>query len=88
MSDSSSLIKFPSDFLIKIIGEVTEQFEQDILDIAHKHHPELEKSAIQSQKSAKGNYLAISITVHAVNQHALDALYEELSKHPDTKMVL
>ncbi len=88
MTDEQNLIAFPTDFPIKVIGDVTDQFEQDILDIARKHHPELEDDAIQRKMSAKGNYLAISITVWAVSQAALDALYEDLSKHPDTKMVL
>ncbi len=84
----SDLITFPSDFPIKIIGEVTTAFEADILAIARKHHPELSDDAIQRKTSAKGNYLAISITVRAVSQAALDALYDDLSKHPDVKMVL
>ena len=88
MSDDSGVLVFPSDFPIKIIGEATAQFEQDILAIARRHHPELKEDALQCKKSGQGNYLAISITVQAVSQTALDALYEELSKHPDTKMVL
>ncbi len=88
MSEDSGLLVFPSDFPIKIIGEVTERFQEEILAIARKHHPELEDDAIQLKKSGQGNYLAISITVRAVSQTALDALYTELSKHPDTKMVL
>jgi putative lipoic acid-binding regulatory protein len=92
MSDSdhnhSDLISFPSDFPIKIIGDSTEQFETAILDIARQHHPELADDAIQRKTSAEGNYLAITITVRAVSQEGLDALYTALSKHPETKMVL
>ncbi|MCH9756036.1 MAG: DUF493 domain-containing protein [Gammaproteobacteria bacterium] len=88
MSDDAGLLIFPSDFPIKIIGEITEQFEKDILMIARRHHPELKDDAIQRKVSQQGNYLALSITVRAVSQTALDALYTELSKHPDTKMVL
>ncbi|MDX2347109.1 MAG: DUF493 domain-containing protein [Legionella sp.] len=86
--DGSDLIDFPTDFPIKIIGEATAEFEMAILDIARQHHPELLDAAIQRKTSAEGNYLAITITIHAVSQARLDALYTALSKHPDTKMVL
>jgi len=88
MREDSDILVFPSDFPIKIIGEVTAQFEKEIVAIARKHHPELEDDAIQLKKSGQGHYLSITITVRAVSQTALDALYTELSKHPDTKMVL
>jgi uncharacterized protein len=87
-NNNSDLITFPSDFPIKIIGNVTPTFEQDILNIAREHHPELTEDSIQLKKSAEGNYLAMTITVRAVSQAALDALYEALSQHPDAKMVL
>lgn len=86
--EKSSLLTFPCDFPIKVIGEVSVQFEADVLNIARRHHPELQESAIQRKTSKQGNFLAISITVQATSQATLDALYEELSKHPDTKLVL
>ncbi|MCH9764177.1 MAG: DUF493 domain-containing protein [Gammaproteobacteria bacterium] len=88
MRDDTSLVTFPSDFPIKIIGDVTDNFEQDILTIAREHHPELKDDAIQRKQSAAGNFLSLTITVRAVSQPALDALYQALSKHPDAKMVL
>ncbi len=87
-SDNSNLLEFPSDFPVKIIGEVSEQFEDNMLAIVRRHHPDLEESAIRKNISGQGNYLAITVTVRAESQAALDALYAELSQHPDTKMVL
>jgi uncharacterized protein len=87
-NNKDDLISFPSDFPIKIIGDSTEHFEQAVLEIARQHHPELADDAIQRKTSAEGNYLAITITVRALSQEGLDALYTALSKHPDTKMVL
>jgi uncharacterized protein len=86
--DGKDLVDFPTDFPIKIIGDATPQFEAAILDIARQHHPELLDNAIQCKVSEKGNYLSMTITVRAVSQKALDALYTALSQHPDTKMVL
>jgi uncharacterized protein len=83
-----SLLTFPCDFPVKIIGEVSEQFESDIIKIVRQHYPNLQDDAIQRQTSKQGTYLALSITVHAISQATLDALYQDLSKHPGTKMVL
>ena len=86
--DDQSLIDFPCDFQIKIIGKHTESFVSDITNIARKHFPQLADASIRTQPSGQGNYIAISITVYAENKPSLDALYHELTKHPDSKMVL
>lgn len=88
MKNEQSLIKFPCDFQIKIIGNHHETFEFEIVCIARKHFPDLGEAAIRSKKSQEGNYLSITITVYAKDQDTLDALYRELTKHPDIKMVL
>ena len=88
MKNDRSLMEFPCDFQIKIIGINNDSFEKEIISIALDHFPETKDTAIKSQLSQQGNYLAISITLHVHNQMTLDALYAELTKHPDSKMVL
>ncbi len=87
-SKDSSLLKFPCDFPMKIMGKATGGFKHDIFAIIHKHYPDLKKDAVQTNTSKKGNFLAISVTVHALDKPSLDALYQDLNKHPDIKMVL
>lgn len=88
MTDSKSLMEFPCNFPIKVIGVKTSDFARDIASIARKHFPTTPDESIVYQESQKGNYLAITLTVYAENQPSLDALYQELTKHPDIKMVL
>ena len=88
MAGKQSLIEFPCDFLIKIIGNNRASFEFEITNIAKKHFPNTKDTAITTQLSQQGNYLSISITVFATDQATLDALYQELTQHPDIKMVL
>lgn len=88
MTEKQSLIEFPCDFLIKIIGNNHAAFELEIINIAKKHFPDTKDAAITTQLSQQGNYLSISITVFATDQDTLDALYRELTQHPDIKMVL
>ena len=88
MTEDSSLLKFPCDFPIKIMGKATEVFKNDIFAIVHKHYPNIKADAYQTNASKNGNFLAITVTVYALDQPSLDALYQDLGKHPDIKMVL
>jgi len=88
MKNDQSLMVFPCDFKIKIIGNNAASFAKDIAAIARKHFPSLKDDAIQCQPSQQGNYLSISIDLYVEDQPTLDALYKELTQHPDIKMVL
>lgn len=88
MTNNESLIQFPCHFPIKIIGKKTELFTVEIKEIIYKHFSETPDEAIVYQESGRGNYLSITVTVFVNDQQSLDALYQELTKHPDIKMVL
>lgn len=88
MTKPDSLMTFPCDFQIKIIGNNDDTFVKEITDLVRKYYPNTEDKAIRSQPSQQGNFLAISVMLHALDQATLDALYTELSKHPSIKMVL
>lgn len=88
MSDKSSLIPFPCDFSIKIIGVLTDSYRKDIRAIIQKHYPATQDCNIISKGSKKANYLAITATVYAKDKASLDALYKELTLYPGIKMVL
>jgi len=88
MTDTTTFMEFPCDFQIKIIGKNAGSFVSEIAAIVHKHYPNFKDTDIRTQASKQANYLALTVTVHALNQITLDALYTELTKHPDIKMVL
>jgi len=87
MSDES-LIEFPCDFPIKIMGDNCDEFEAEIIRIVRQHVPDLGEAAIRQRQSGKGNYLAITVTIRAQSQSHLDALYRELTACELAKMVL
>ncbi|GGI76001.1 HP0495 family protein [Legionella impletisoli] len=88
MTDQNKMIEFPCNFPIKVFGKNETSFIVDIKNIAMKHDSELTEKAFQTEISAQGTYVSITITVRAKDQPSLDALYLELSSHPDVKMVL
>lgn len=84
----TTLIEFPCHFPIKIIGTNSELFISEIKQIVINHFPSFKNEHIAHKMSKKNNYLAITVIVYAESQKILDALYKELTQHPDVKMVL
>lgn len=82
------MIEYPCQFPIKIMFKNKPGTVDELLAIVRRHHPELLDTSIQQQSSKNGNYGSITVTVEAKNQEALDALYLELTQHPNIKMVL
>jgi len=83
-----TLIEFPCDFPIKIMGARVDGFAQAVVEVVVEHDPGFDAATVQMRPSSKGNYLALTCTVRAVSQVQLDALYRALSSHPMIKVVL
>lgn len=84
----TSLLEFPCHFPIKIMGNNSPNFLDEIRQITLKHFPTIENEKITHKLSKGNNFLAITVTVYAENQEMLDAFYQDVTKHPDIKMVL
>ncbi len=83
-----SLLKFPCDFPIKVMGQRQDGFAQAMLEVVLRHAPDFDAAAMEMRPSAKGNYMSLTCTIRAVSREQLDALYSELSAHPLVKVVL
>lgn len=88
LSAKESLITYPCDFTLKVMGKATPAFEKKILAIVKKHYPKVTKKHLQKRYSKDNNYVSLSITVHAQNQNELDELYRELTACPEVLMAL
>ncbi|MBL0283166.1 MAG: DUF493 domain-containing protein [Zoogloea sp.] len=86
--ERTTLLEFPCEFPIKIMGARVDDFAQVVLEVVLTHAPDFDAATMQMRPSAKGNYLAITCTVNATSQAQLDALYREMSSHPMVKVVL
>ncbi len=87
MSEESALT-FPCRFPVKVMGINSSRFEADIVMIVRKHVPDLGEGAVHSRPSSNASYLAVTVTFTARSRKQLDALYQELTAHPDVKFVL
>lgn len=83
-----TLLEFPCDFPIKIMGARVDGFAQAVLDVVLVHAPDFDAATMEMRPSSKGNYLAITCTFRAVSQEQVDNLYRELTSHPMVKVVL
>jgi putative lipoic acid-binding regulatory protein len=85
---AESLIEYPSDFPIKIMGATQDQFAQTIVELVIMHDPDFHAGKMKMRPSSGGNYLALTVTVRATSREQLDNLYRALSSHPMVKVVL
>ena len=90
MNTKDTLLKFPCEFPIKVIGHANPPYklEADVIAILRKHCPDLGEAAITSRHSKDKKYLAITAVVNASSKKQLDAIYQELNDQENVIMTL
>jgi putative lipoic acid-binding regulatory protein len=83
-----SLIAYPCDFPIKVMGRRQARFAQSVVDVVQRHAPDFDPSTVEMRSSREGNYLSVTVTIRATSREQLDGLYRELCDHPMVTMVL
>lgn len=88
MAEEETLLEFPCQFPIKVMGKVDVEFDLLVLELIRPHVDELAPDAVKIRPSKAGNYVAMTITITAVSKSQLDAIYQSLSAHPLVLMAL
>jgi len=83
-----SLIEYPSQFPIKVMGVRVDGFVAALTHIAHQFDPAFDAATIELRESKGGKYLGVTLTITATSRGQLDELYRTLSSHPMVKVVL
>jgi putative lipoic acid-binding regulatory protein len=83
-----TLLEFPCEFPIKVMGRDTPDFYAAVRELVEKHAGPLPDDAIQSALSRNGRFVSITVTVTADSKQQLDNIYQELSAHEDVLMAL
>ena len=83
-----TLLEYPCDFPIKILGHSQAGFAQAVLGVVQRHVPEFDGAAMEMRTSKRGKYLSVTCVIRATSREQLDALYQELCDHPMVVMVL
>ena len=83
-----TLLEFPCDFPIKVMGASHAGYAQAVLGVVLRHFPDYDATGMEMRPSSKGNYLSLTCIVRATSKAQLDDLYRELTAHPLVKVVL
>ena len=76
-----SLIDFPCNFPVKVMGAAIPEFHTVIDEIALKHDSKFNNDETTQNVSKTGKYVSLTLNIHAVDKPQLDSLYLELTKN-------
>ena len=88
MIDDASLLEYPCDFPVKILGHTQAGFAQAVLEVVKRHAPDFDDATLELRASKRRKYLSITCVIRATSREQLDGLYQELCDHPMVVMVL
>lgn len=84
----SELLRFPTDYPIKVLGRPSPEFRTRVHGIMLRHAPDLDPERISERLSGNGNFVAISYVICARSREQVTALATELSACEQVLMVI
>jgi putative lipoic acid-binding regulatory protein len=88
MASSESLIEFPCEFPLKVMGLSGQDFDTLVVEIVRRHVTEIDDGAVRVKPSREGKFVSLTVTVWVETKQQLEGLYTELSGHERVLMVL
>jgi putative lipoic acid-binding regulatory protein len=91
VSDSDneeSLLEFPCDYPIKVMGRAEPGFDMMVVELVRRHAPDLKEGAVSSRPSRGGKWVSVTVTLRAESKSQLDAIYLDLTTHEKVVMAL
>ena len=85
---SESLLNFPTDYPIKVIGRPSDEFRARVHATVLRHVPLLDAERISERLSASGNFLSISYTILAESREQVEALAADLKTCEGVMMLI
>jgi uncharacterized protein len=85
---ADSLIEYPCDFPIKVMGRAQPGFSEAIFEVVATHAPDFDEASMTIKTSKAGNYVSATCVIRATSRAQLDAVYQALCEHPMVVMVL
>jgi uncharacterized protein len=82
------LLKFPTDYPIKVVGRPSAEFRARIHAIVIRHVPNVETDRISERLSENGNFLSISYNIVAESREQMVALAKDLTAAEGVLMVI
>ncbi|MEX0707907.1 MAG: DUF493 domain-containing protein [Woeseia sp.] len=86
--NDSSLLEFPCEFPIKMMGHDREAFHATARAIIERHAGTIDDNAIRLAASRNGRFVSMTVTIHAESRQQLDAIYVDLSDSDEILVAL
>ena len=83
-----SLLEFPCEFPIKMMGRDKPEFHAAARSIVERHAGSISDEAVRRSMSRNANFVAITITITASSQDQLDRIYHDLTASDDVLVAL
>lgn len=87
-SGEDSLLKFPTEFPIKVMGLTTPDFAEVIGSAVREIAPDFDPAGIKTEYSKTRKYTSLTVVVNAQSKDQLDTIYRMLTSHPMVQVVL
>jgi uncharacterized protein len=78
MVEQLSLLQFPTDYPIKIVGRPSDEFRARVHAVMLRHAPKLDTDLVTERLSENGNFLSISYMLVAESSEQVVALVNDL----------
>src|SRR4030065_192765 len=73
MTLTDSLIEYPCEFPLKIVGLQQAGFAQAVLEVVSKHDPEFAAASMEMRASKNARYVRLTCTIRATSRAQRDA---------------
>lgn len=82
-SNGETHFVFPTVYPLKVAGKNDVALESTVVEIVRRHVNDFDETTVTVRESKGGKYLAVSVSFTATSKAQLDALYQDLTAHPD-----
>ena len=80
-NNEETIMEFPCQFPIKVMGKAEDGFDILVVAIVRKHVADISENAVKSRLSQEGKYISITVNIEAESKQQLDNIYLELTAH-------
>ena len=88
MNDKDTLLQFPCQFPIKVMGRQESKFRETVVEIVARHTQAVAEEYVSEQPSRAGNFVSVTVTINATSRDQLDRIYQDLTECQKVLMAL
>jgi uncharacterized protein len=88
VDETASLLQFPTDYPIKVVGRPSDEFRARVHAVMLRHAPTLDPDQVTERLSENGNFLSISYMIRAESREQIVALVTDLKAAEGVLMII